>query len=190
MKTQTLFRLGALAAILTAVGFGVGESIYLFGDVETVFFAWIFIIVSVFQVFAVISLYVAQAKRGEIFTFIGFVLSIIGLLLNFMDSERRMALRTGLATQVLLEQAQSITSFLVLNAVMYWSTILGYIIFGFGTFRAGVFPRWTGILFLLVGVVLIFRDITGVEYIFAVLSVIAWGSLGWFLWKNPTSPEP
>ena len=152
MKTQTLFRLGALATLLTAIGYAVGELMYVFSNVETVFFAWFFVIVSTFQVFAYIALYTAQAKRGDIFLFIGFVLSIIGLLYTFMDSERRLEWRMGFLTDAQIEQRAQITSIVVLNLVGNVSIMLGWIIFGFGVIRSSIFPRWAGILMMLAGV--------------------------------------
>jgi hypothetical protein len=184
MNTQTLFRFGAVATLLTALGYLAGEAMYLFGNVQTLFFAWYFVIVSVFQVFAYIALYLAQAKRGDIILFIGFVLSILGLLYSFMDSERRLAWRTGLITDAQLEQAEQITSFAVLNLIGNISIILGWIVFGFGVVRSGVFSRWAGILMMLTGVAMFVRDIFIFEYVFAVLSSVVYGWLGWSLWKD------
>ncbi len=187
MKTQTVFRLGALAALVTAVGIGVGEVIYIFGlgSVETVAYEWFSIVITIFQVFAVIALYTVQVKRGTILTFIGFVLLMVGLMFYLMDSVGDLGVLTGLLTQTQLDQAGQINSFIVLGAIANWSLNVGTIIFGYGTFRAGVFPRWAGILLLFVGVAIILRDIPGVESMFAVLSVVAWGWLGWALWTNP-----
>lgn len=184
MKTQTLFRLGALATLLTAIGYAVGELMYLFSNVETVFFAWFFVIVSAFQVFAYIALYAAQAKRGDIFLFIGFVLSIIGLLYTFMDSERRLEWRMGFLTDAQIEQRAQITSIVILNLVGNVSIMLGWIIFGFGVIRSGIFPRWAGILMMLAGAVMFVRDFFIFEYFFAVFSTAAYAWLGWSLWKN------
>ena len=189
MTTQTVFRLGALATLLTALGYAVGEALYLFGNVETLFFAWFFVIVSVFQVFAYMALYAAQVKRGDIIAFVGFVISIIGLLYSLMDSERRLALRAGLITEVQLEQTQQITSFILLNAVGNAALVLGWIIFGYGIVRTRVFPRWAGFLMMLTGVAMVVRDFFIFEYAFAVLAVVVYGSLGWALWKNPNAPE-
>lgn len=189
MTTQTLFRLGAIATLLTAFGYFIGEAIYLLGNVQTVFFAWYFVIVSVFQVFAYIALYAAQAKRSDIFLLIGFVVSIIGLLYSFMDSERRLAWQTGVLTEAQLAQAAQITSFVVLNLVGNISIILGWILFGFGVVRSGVFPRGAGILMILTGAIMIVRDFFIFEYFFAVLSTAAYSWLGWTLWANPNAPE-
>lgn len=175
--------------MVTALGLTIGELIYFFGAADTVFFAWLFIIVAVFQVFAVIALYVAQAKRGDIFTFIGFVLLIIGLLFSLINSAGQMAITTGLLTEVQLDPTQQISSFVALGKIDDWAFISGAILFGYGTFRTGIFPRWAGILLLLLGVASIFRDITVVEYIWAALSLAAWGWLGWALWANPGAPE-
>jgi hypothetical protein len=184
MKTEVLFRLGAIATFVTALGYFIGEAMYLFGNVQTLFFAWYFVIVSVFQVFAYFALYSAQAKRGDTILFIGFVLSIIGLLYSFMNSEGRLAAQTGLISEAQLAQAAQITSFTVLDRIGNISIILGWIIFGFGVIRADVFPRWAGMLMILAGVVMFVRDYFIFEYLFAVLSTAAYGWLGWSLWTN------
>lgn len=185
MKIQTLFRLGALATLLTALGYAIGEAMYLFGDVKTLFFAWYVVVIYVFQAFAYIALYVAQAKRGDIVLFIGFVISIIATLYTFMDTERRLALRTGLITEAQLEQAQQIGSFAILSTAGNILIILGWIIFGYGVIRTGTFPRPIGIIMMLTGVAMVVRDAFPLfEYLFAVLSVTAYGWLGWALWKH------
>jgi hypothetical protein len=184
MQTQTLFRLGALATLITSIGYLVGEALYLFGNVQTLFFAWYFVIVSVFQVFAYIALYTAQAKRGDIILLIGFVLSILGLLYSFMDSERRLALRTGLITEAQLAQAAQITSFTILNMIGNFSIVLGWIVFGMGVIRSGIFPRWAGIWMILAGVFMVIRDFFIFEYFFAIFSVLAYGWLGWAFWNT------
>ena len=185
MKTQTLFRLGALATLLTALGYAIGEAMYLFGNVLTLFFAWYVVFVYVFQAFAYIALYGAQAKRGDVVLFIGFVISILATLYTFMDTERRLALRTGLITQAQLEQAQQISSFAILSVVGNILIALGWIVFGYGVIRTGMFPRALGIVMMLTGVAIVIRDVSLVfEYAFAILSVTAYGWLGWSLWKH------
>ena len=184
MKTQTLFRLGAIATLITALGYLVGEAMYLFGNVQTLFFAWYFTIISVFQVFAYIALYAVQAKRGDIVLFLGFVLSILGLLYSFMDSERRLAWRTGLITDAQLAQAAQIASFAVLNIIGNAAIVLGWIVFGLGVIRSDIFPRLAGILMILAGVFMVIRDLFIFEYFFAVLSSLAYGWLGWSLWNK------
>ncbi len=158
-------------------------------SVDTLNYQWFSIAVAVLQVFAVIALFTAQAERGNIFTFIGFVLLILGLIFYPMDSMGELGIMTGAGLQEHLDQVGPVTSFVVIGAVGYWAYNLGLIIFGYGTFRAGVFPQWAGILLLLAGVTIFFRDMPGVEYIFAILAVAAWGWLGWALWKNPTPTE-
>jgi len=101
-----------------------------------------------------------------------------------------MGLRTGLLTQGQLDQAQQINSFMVLGVISNWSIPIGMIVFGYGTFRTGLLSRWAGMLLLFAGVAMILRDIPGVEYLFAVLAVAAWGWLGWSLWTTAPSTIP
>ncbi len=186
MTTQTLFRLGALATMMTALMLAVGNLMYFSGAATTVAFVWVSIIEAMIQVFAVIAVYVAQARRGGVVTFLGFVITIIGLLFYLINSAGRMAFALDVLTQAQLEQAQQLASLAVLDPIATWAIAVGTVLFGFGISRAGVFPRWAGILLLLVGVMTIF-DLTAIEYIWAMLSVIAWGWLGWALWASPTA---
>jgi len=110
---------------------------------------------------------------------------MIATLYTFMDTERRLAWRTGLITEAQMEQAQQISSFAILLAIGNISIVLGWIIFGFGVIRTGLFPRALGMIMMLTGVAFVVRDVSLVfEYLFAILSVTAYGWLGWALWKH------
>jgi hypothetical protein len=71
--------------------------------------------------------------------------------------------------------------------------LLGAIVFGYGIVRAGYYPRWAGILLLLVGVTYLISNLLGFDFVFylyAVLSTVTWGWLGILLWKNMGTPNP
>jgi small-conductance mechanosensitive channel len=78
MKQQTLYRLGALATLLTALGVTAGNLMYFFGRADTVFYIWYAFVVYFLWVFAYMALFAAQAKQGNLFVFLGFVLLVIG----------------------------------------------------------------------------------------------------------------
>ena len=184
MKIQTIIRLGAIVTMVTAIGFTFGEFIYFFGAADTVFFSWVFITVVMLQVFAIMALYAVQVKRGNLFTLIGFVLLIINFILALMNHMGDLGVVTGLLSQAQLEKAGEISIFVVLGAVRDWTWPLGFVILGFGTFRAGVFSRWSGVLLALLGVTILFRDFWIIEYIFAALSFATWAWFGLAVWNK------
>lgn len=189
MTTQTLFRLGAFATIVTALGVTVGNLIYFFGDADTISYIWLVLIVYIIQVFAITALFAAQTKRGDLFNFIGFALLIIGTIFNIVLNAAEILFMTIILTPDQVGQMAQISSFATLDLIAIWGFRLGAIIFGVGIFRAGIFPRWAGILLLLAGVTHIFSAITGVLYIFAALLSVSWGWLGLAFWKNPNPAE-
>jgi hypothetical protein len=76
--------------------------------------------------------------------------------------------------------------------VYAWAWRLGDIIFGLATFRAGIFPRWAGILLMLAGVMGIFLELGSIaQYLFTALAFAAWVGLGWSLWtRQDRASEP
>ncbi len=186
MKVHTLFQFGAVAAMVTALGDAVGNLIYFAGKAQTLFFAWFFIVITVINVFALIALFAAQANREEIFTFFGFVVLLTALIFFLIDSERRLGLQTGLLTQAQVDQGLQNISFLVALAIRDWGFFLGAILFGIGIVRAGTFPRWAGISFILLGVINQISNLPGLGAIFiltAIFQSLSWGWAGWTLWK-------
>jgi hypothetical protein len=182
MNTQTQYRFGALATILTAVGVTVANLIYFFGNVNTVFYIWWSTCIYMLWVFAYITLFAAQAKRGSVFVFTGFVMLIIGTIFAIVQNTSQGMVVNGFVTEAQMEATKN-ASVATVNAISLWTTVLGSVLFGFGTFRAGVFPRWPGILMILMGVLLIFNENTVAFPIYAVLLTITMGWFGWALWK-------
>ncbi len=189
MKIQTLFRLGALATMVTALGYTVGNLIYFFGTVDTISYIWLTFFVYTLEVFALIALFAAQVKRGDLFNFVGFVILLIGMIFYIIKNAGEMLIITRVLTAAQMDQAGQMSSFAALDLIAIWGFRVGSILFGYGIVRAGVFPRWAGILLLLVGVTDIFSNIPGVFYLVAVLLSVAWGWLGLALWNHSNTPE-
>jgi hypothetical protein len=184
MKIQTIIRLGAIVTMVTAIGFTFGEFIYFFGAADTVLFSWVFITVVMLEVFAIMALYAAQVKRGNVFLLIGFVLLVVNFILALMNHMGDLGVVTGLISQSQLDKAGQISIFVMLGVVRDWSWPLGFVIFGYGTYRAGVFSGWSGVLLALLGMTILFRDFWIIEYIFAALSFATWAWFGLALWKK------
>lgn len=180
MKAQTLNQFGALATILTAVGVTVANLIALFGNVNTVFYIWWSTTIYVLWVFAYFALFAAQAKRGDVFVFAGFVLFIIATIFSIIENTGNSIVVLGFLTEAQLEPGNNSTIAAV-NLISIWTYAIGSVIFGVGMLRAGIFPRWNGILIILLGVLWIFRPVA--FPIYAVLLSFTWGWLGLSMWR-------
>jgi hypothetical protein len=179
MKTQTLFRLGALAIILTAVGLTTGNLIYFFGSVENVFYCWFAYAVFSLWIFAYFSLFAVQAKRINIFLLIGFILLVIGKIFDIVQNTVELGAISGAVSNTLLGP---LGSFIAVNFIAFWTFPIGSILFGFGTIRAGIFPRWLGILMMVLGVTAIFFW-DSAFFIVAIIQSVLWGAFGWASWN-------
>jgi len=183
MSTQTLFRLGALATLTTALLLAVGNLMYFTGAHSTPAFVWISIIESMVRVFVVTVVYAAQARRGGVIALLGYTILMIGLLLYLVYSEGRLALAVGFISQAQADQLPQFPALALLDPLATWATALGTVIFGLGVFRAGVFSRWAGAMLVVVGMTTVV-EIRAVEYLWAALSVLAWAWIGWALWTG------
>jgi hypothetical protein len=182
MKQQTLYRLGTLATMLTALGVTAGNLMYFFGRVDTIFYIWFAFVVYFLWVFAYIALFAAQAKRGNLFLFLGSVLLVIGTIFAIVGNAEQGLVVTGFLTEAQMD-ATTNPSILAVSAITLWTTVIGSVLFGYGTFQAGVFPRWTGILMIVLGVLWIFNENAVAFPIYAVLLTITMGWFGWAMWK-------
>ena len=182
MKTQTLFRLGALATILTALGVTAANLMYFLGRVDTVFYIWFAYTVYILWVLAYFTLFTAQAKRNSIFVFIGFILLTIGTIFAIVQNTGEGMVVSGFLTEAQIAAAKN-ASVNAVNLISLWTTVIGSIFFGYGTFRAGIFPRMAGILMIVLGVLWIFNDNPIAFPIYAVLLSITWGLFGWSMWN-------
>lgn len=182
MKTQTLFRLGALATILTAVGLTVGNLIYFFGSADTVFYRWFAYAVNSLWIFAYFAIFAVQAKRINTILLIGFILLVIGVIFYIVQNTAELGVITGIVTEAQIEKIGPISSFVAVDFISFWAFPLGSILFGFGTIRAGIFPRWIGILMMVLGVTAIFFW-DSAFFIVAIIQSVLWGAFGWASWN-------
>lgn len=75
MTTHSLFRLGALATLTTALLLTVGKLMYFAGASSTLAFVWISIVEAMVRVFVLIVAYAAQTRRGGAVSLLGFVIT-------------------------------------------------------------------------------------------------------------------
>jgi hypothetical protein len=114
---------------------------------------------------------------------------MIAMIFMIVSNAGEMLIITDILSPIQVSQMDQNSSIVALGLIETWGFSLGAIIFGYGIFRAGIFPRWAGILLLLVGVTHIFWDIATVFYLYAALLSVSWGWLGWAFWKNPNLAE-
>jgi hypothetical protein len=182
VKTQTILRLGALTTFLTAVGITVANLIYFFGSVNTVFYIWWSTTIYVLWVFAYFAVFAVQVQRNDIFVFAGFVLLIVATIFAIIQNTGNSIVVLGFLTEAQIGSGNNSTVAAV-NFISLWTYVVGSVIFGIGMLRLGIFPRWIGMLMIVLGVLWIINDNPVAFPIYAVLLSITWGWLSWSLWK-------
>jgi hypothetical protein len=149
MSSSSLVRLGGgLASIVSGVLLVVGHLLNLGGDPEygTVLGESLVLTAHVALVFALVALYAAQAERSGLLGSTGMVLSVVGTTLASGVILVEIAGASGAEVDVVLGMGVS-GALSVLGGLVFF---VGLILFGIATMRAGVLPRWAGLL-LIVG---------------------------------------
>jgi hypothetical protein len=185
MKTTSLFQLGGIVLILSTILTGIGRLIYfLFGqpDLPTTLDLWRGIFAGAFFVLGFGALSARQSQRGGILGLVGYVL-IMFAQLYFVGSD---AVSLGVAAGVIsAEQIAQVPSYALLSSVMPWGWVAGLLAFGISIYRAQVFPKYAGVLLLLVGAL---EPLTGLlaftRPIYAACYFVAWVWLGWELYSK------
>jgi hypothetical protein len=125
-----------------------GHILDLGGDPEygTVLGGSLVLTAHVVLVFALVALYAAQAEQSGLLGILGMVLSVVGTTLVSGVVLIEIAGASGAEADAVL--SAGLTSALALLGGLAF--LIGLILFGAATMRAGVFPRWAGLL-LIVG---------------------------------------
>ena len=179
--TQSRFvRWGGLASILSGLLLASGQVLVLAsGQEHGPAFALDLILVShIAIIFAIMALYAAQAHRVGILGQLGAVLGVIGTTLIAANVYVEIAAAAGVDTR----PAEGVASFGIFSALGAFGFLSGLVLFAIATVRAGVFPRWAGLL-LIVGAVLAFLGgPLGVNAIFVAGGVVASAGFIWLGW--------
>ena len=185
MKTTTLFQLGGIAVLLSAILTGIGRLIYFLSgqpDLEPVPLIWRGIFAGALMVLGLGALFARQSQRGGILGLVGYVFLMLSTI-YFVASD---AVSLGLSTGVISnEQIAQVPSYALADSILPWIWIAGLIAFGVSIYRAQVFPKYAGVLLILVGLL---QSLTGslafTRPIYAVCYFVAWVWLGWALYSN------
>jgi hypothetical protein len=165
MSSSQLIRWSGLASIVAGVLFILGEIVSPaeinattvlnspYATVRTLHVAWM-----VLGLLGLVGLYARQAEETGWLGLVGFVLAFIGTALLgslfFVEAYVFPTLATNAPALVSLDPAGPLFAgpLTLVGVVLGVCNLLGYIVFGIATIRAGVLPRW-GVLLLIVGVV-------------------------------------
>ena len=185
MKTTTVFRLGGIAVLLTAILSAVGNLMYFLSgqpDAPTTLVLWIEIFSDIFLVFGLGALFARQLQQGGILGLAGYILLVLALL-YFIGSE---AVGLGVAAGAISnEQTAQVPAYFLANSIFPWSWTAGLILLGVSIYRAEVFPRYAGVLLAATALV---QQLAGplafIRPIFAVLAVASWAWLGLTLYAK------
>ncbi len=185
MKRTSLFQMGGIAVFLSAILTGMGRLIYYLsgqpGQPITLDL-WRGIFAGALMVLGLGALFARQAQRGGILGLAGYVFLVLATM-YFVASD---AVGLGVAAGVISnEQIEQIPSYALADFVLPWIWVAGLFAFGISIYRAQVFPKYAGVLLLLVGLI---QPLTGplafTRPIYAACYFLAWAWLGWKLYSE------
>jgi len=185
MKMTSLFQLGGIAVLISASLTGVGRLIYFLSGQPAhpiTLDIWRGILAGAFFLLGFGALFARQSQRGGILGLVGYTLVLLAQL-YFVGSD---AVSLGVAAGVISqEQILQVPSYVLLDSVLPWIWVAGLIALGISIYRADVFPKYAGMLLILLGLL---QPLTGllvfVRPLYAVFYFIAWTWLGWDLYSK------
>lgn len=184
MNPRTLFQLGGLALVVSALMFGLTDILYFLSgeQPQTTFGLWVGIVGSGFRVLGVFALFARQSQRGGIPGLIGMILLVWGSMTAVGFQAVLLGVSAGAFSNQQLAQVQS---YAFASTLLTGFLVLGEIVLGASIYLAQVFPKYAGALLVLVGVL---HFLTGplafTRPIYAICSVAAYIWLGWILLRD------
>jgi hypothetical protein len=182
---------GGLTSVAAGVLLLLGHIVNLGGDPEygTVLGEVLVLSAHALLVFALVSLWAVQAEPSGSLGAAGMVLSVLGTVLNCAAVLAEIAGASGADVDPVVGQGVSGTITL-LGGLAF---LIGLILFGVATMRAGVLPRWAGPLLILGDVVFAVGTFAGsaalvVEVVGALITCAAFVWLGLALLSTSDAP--
>jgi hypothetical protein len=181
MSTAKLIRWSGLANILAGVLYFLAVLIHPAGEDAAAMLlpTWVPAHVlggvsAVFLLFGLIGLYARQAEKTGWLGFIGFLLTFTGTIFLAVEEFPAATINPSIPPAALVV-------FLMLSVPF----TLGFLLFGVVTMRAGVLPRWSGLL-LILGVVLLVAG--SASHVIGIIAAAVFGLglawLGYALWSE------
>ena len=179
MKRTSLFQLGGIVVLLSAILTGIGRLIYFLSGQPDLPFTpdlWRGIFAGALMVLGLGALFARQSQQGGVLGLIGYTLLVCATIF-FIGSD---VVDLGVAAEVIsYEEIAQVPSYTLSSSIMPWVWVAGLVAFGISIYRAQVFPKFAGVLLLLVAIV---QPLTGplvfMRPIYAVCYFVAWAWLG------------
>jgi hypothetical protein len=156
MSTAKLIRWSGLISILAGVLYALGALLHPVGEDLAAYTSpkWVpahqvYWVAAMLMLLGLVGLYARQVEHTGWLGLVGFVLAFLGtVVVNsiFLMASTVLHL-VAVQAPALFDQAEAPPTFGVLLVVLGY--ILGYILFGIATMRAGVLPRGSGLLLIL-----------------------------------------
>jgi hypothetical protein len=185
MKTTTLFQLGGIAVLLSAILSGIGNLIYFLSgqpDVPTTSDLWRGIFAGALMVLGLGALFARQSQQDGLLGLIGYILLVCATIFFVVSDAITLGVSAGVISD---QQIAQVPSYTVSSSIMPWIWVAGLILFGISIYRAPVFPKYAGALLVLLGLL---QPLTGplafTRPIYAVCYSVAWAWLGWKLFSK------
>jgi hypothetical protein len=182
---------GGLASVAAGLLLLVGHIVNLGGDPEygTVLGESLVLGAHALLVFALVALWAVQAERSGPLGAVGMVLSVLGTTLNCAAVLAEIAGASGANVDAVVAEGVS-GKITLLGGLAF---LVGLILFGVATMRAGVLPRWAGPLLILGDVVFAAGTFAGsvaliVEVMGALITCAAFVWLGVALLSSGDAP--
>jgi len=177
MSTRTLYRLSAMAGILSAVSIILGKLLIglpdrQIGEIFDTFAAF-------FGLFLVIGIYLNHREESGVLGGVAFILLFTGLAavlsLDYFGAFMALELPAGMVDELLEGRNGWVFAF---SGLIF---LIGEVLYGISVIRAGVFSRIAAVLFML-GMIPVALHLTGIfpEVVVNVSSIVAGIGLIWW----------
>ena len=181
MKTTTLFQLGGIAVLLSAILTSIGNLVYFLSEQPyqpTTLVIWRGIFAGALMVLGLGALFARQSQQGGILGLVGYILVVCSNIF-FVASD---AISLGVSAGVISdEQTAQVPSYALSISIIPWIWVAGLIAFGISIYRSQVFPKYAGALLVLMGLIQPFTGAFFMQLIYAACYFVAWAWLGWRL---------
>jgi len=203
MSTAKLISWSGLISILAGVLYALGALLHPVGEDLAAYASpkWVpahqvYWVSAMLMLFGLVGLYARQVEKTGWLGLVGFVLAFIGTVL--VDSIFVMASTVihlvAVQAPALFDQAGAPPTFGVLVVVLGF--ILGYILFGVATMRAGVLPRWSGLLLIIGSAMFMISEAVplnaSLSHLIVTIGDVIFGAgfvwMGFALWSEKREP--
>lgn len=191
MKSTSVFQLGGAAILIAAILYAIANLAYFLGgqpDGPTMLGLWLSFVGDTLLVLGLGAAFARQAHRAGILGLVGYVLMFVATMFFIGTYAVSLGVAAGAISN---EQIAQVSAYGLSNTVTPWLWFAGLIVFGVSIYRAQVFPKYAGVLLILLALV---QQLTGplafTRPIFAILSSVAFGWLGWALLTHRSVVAP